>query len=136
MLTLFSSSNYYEVGSNKGAFAQLMGDLKPNIVQYIHVASNIDRRMTIKQRLAMWWSAVCTWRCVELFAWRCVVDSCAQLYVVCWRCVRAVVWYSYCVVMRWSCVVDECVVVCGGVCVRVVRFYCVVGFIGEYMTLY
>ncbi|KAI0222121.1 Serine/threonine-protein phosphatase with EF-hands pef-1 [Lamellibrachia satsuma] len=54
VLTLFSASNYYEVGSNKGAYAQLLPmpkELKPHIIQYIFVESTDTKKLTIKQRI-------------------------------------------------------------------------------------
>ncbi|KAK2184823.1 hypothetical protein NP493_251g01001 [Ridgeia piscesae] len=53
VLTLFSASNYYEIGSNKGAFAQLLPmpkELKPNIIQYIFTEQAATMKLTIKQR--------------------------------------------------------------------------------------
>ena len=56
VLTLFSASNYYEVGSNKGAFAQLLPmpkELMPHIIQYIFTEATGLKKLTIKQRYAI-----------------------------------------------------------------------------------
>ncbi|XP_055328222.1 serine/threonine-protein phosphatase with EF-hands 2-like isoform X2 [Paramacrobiotus metropolitanus] len=48
VVTLFSASNYYEVGSNRGAFCRLMApELKPHFVQYISTRGH--KRLTMKQ---------------------------------------------------------------------------------------
>lgn len=53
VITIFSASNYYETGSNKGAYLKLTGpNLSPHFVQFT-TATNRTRNMTFRQKVGL-----------------------------------------------------------------------------------
>lgn len=48
VITIFSASNYYEDGSNRGAYIKLGRELVPRFYQY--QVSRTTRRLTLTQR--------------------------------------------------------------------------------------
>ncbi|KAG4066467.1 hypothetical protein HA402_007103 [Bradysia odoriphaga] len=52
VITIFSASNYYEIGSNKGAYLKLNPQLDTHFVQYTSAASK-TRRLTFRQRIGL-----------------------------------------------------------------------------------
>lgn len=52
VITIFSASNYYEIGSNKGAYLKLNPQLDTHFVQYTAAASK-TRKLTFRQRVGL-----------------------------------------------------------------------------------
>lgn len=52
MITIFSASNYYAVGSNKGAYLKFGPQLDTQFVQYISAASKTSR-LSFQQRISI-----------------------------------------------------------------------------------
>uniref|UniRef100_A0A336KR11 Serine/threonine-protein phosphatase n=1 Tax=Culicoides sonorensis TaxID=179676 RepID=A0A336KR11_CULSO len=52
VITIFSASNYYEIGSNKGAYLKLDPHLNKHFVQYTAAASK-TRKLTFRQRVGL-----------------------------------------------------------------------------------
>ncbi|EDW72874.2 uncharacterized protein Dwil_GK16946 [Drosophila willistoni] len=52
VITIFSASNYYAMGSNKGAYMRLNNQLNPYFVQYISAASQ-TKKLSFRQRMGM-----------------------------------------------------------------------------------
>jgi serine/threonine-protein phosphatase with EF-hands len=52
VITIFSASNYYEIGSNKGAYLKLDPQLDTHFVHYIAAASK-TRKLTFRQRVGL-----------------------------------------------------------------------------------
>lgn len=48
VLTLFSASNYYDVGSNRGAYVKLGPNLVPYMIQY--QVNSMTRELSMRQR--------------------------------------------------------------------------------------
>lgn len=51
VITIFSASDYYEQGSNRGAYMKIGPDMKPYFVQY--QASKAKKHLTLKQRIGI-----------------------------------------------------------------------------------
>lgn len=52
VITIFSASNYYEIGSNKGAYMKLDPQLDIHFVQYTAAVSK-TRKLTFRQRVGL-----------------------------------------------------------------------------------
>lgn len=52
MITIFSASNYYAIGSNKGAYLKLDPQLDTHFVQYTAAASK-TRKLTFRQKIGL-----------------------------------------------------------------------------------
>ncbi|KAJ6667587.1 hypothetical protein lerEdw1_016708 [Lerista edwardsae] len=64
VITIFSASNYYEEGSNRGAYIKLNPDLTPRFVQY-QVSKSTCKKQTLHQRVAT----------IELSALKCLREK-------------------------------------------------------------
>ncbi len=52
MLTIFSASNYYAVGSNRGAYVKLITNQPPLIIQFMATRAS-HKALTLWERLVM-----------------------------------------------------------------------------------
>ncbi|XP_036384634.1 serine/threonine-protein phosphatase with EF-hands 2-like [Megalops cyprinoides] len=78
VLTIFSASNYYEVGSNRGAYIRMGPDLVPHFVQY--QANRTTRELTLRQSVS--WTERSALRALrqQLFAHKSDLISAFQEY--------------------------------------------------------
>jgi serine/threonine-protein phosphatase with EF-hand domain len=52
VLTIFSCSNYYDYGSNNGAYAKISSKIKPIIVQFfVKQGDEVTKNLTIRERV-------------------------------------------------------------------------------------
>ena len=52
VLTIFSASNYYEYGSNNGAYAKITLKLKPIIIQFhVKEGNEVTKNLTLRERV-------------------------------------------------------------------------------------
>ncbi|CAH1104062.1 unnamed protein product [Psylliodes chrysocephalus] len=74
VITIFSASNYYEVGSNNGAYLKLMGpDLDTHFVQYMANAGR--RKLNLYQRMGLVESGACRELKMQILNNRCKLDE-------------------------------------------------------------
>ncbi|XP_015685500.1 serine/threonine-protein phosphatase with EF-hands 2-like, partial [Protobothrops mucrosquamatus] len=82
VITIFSASNYYAVGSNRGAYIKLGPDLIPHLVQF-QATKGVSRQMNITQR-----SASTADSClITINDWAKAIESVLQLGLP-WRMLR------------------------------------------------
>lgn len=54
VITIFSASNYYETGSNKGAYLKLVGpELRTHFVQFMSSTKSGPSNLTFRQRVGL-----------------------------------------------------------------------------------
>ncbi|XP_069745567.1 serine/threonine-protein phosphatase with EF-hands 1-like isoform X3 [Narcine bancroftii] len=78
VITIFSASNYYEEGSNQGAYIKLGPDLTPHFVKYR--VSKATRKLTLKQRVSVIEESALTSLRGKLFAHKSEVISAFREY--------------------------------------------------------
>ncbi|XP_030623806.1 serine/threonine-protein phosphatase with EF-hands 2 [Chanos chanos] len=78
VLTIFSASNYYEVGSNRGAYIRLGPNLVPHLIQY--QASRTTRELTLRQSVGRTERSALRALREQLFAHKSDLISAFQMY--------------------------------------------------------
>ncbi|XP_034152811.1 serine/threonine-protein phosphatase with EF-hands 2 isoform X2 [Esox lucius] len=78
VLTIFSASNYYEVGSNRGAYIRMGPDLVPHFIQY--QANRSTRELTLRQSVGQTERSALKALREKLFAHKSELVSAFQVY--------------------------------------------------------